>query len=63
MLRENTTNYETEIELSLPGGANISFHSVDQIDSSVLVDVGGAYSYTMSVRCMITGESEGLRLT
>lgn len=65
LLRENTTNCKTEIILSLPGGVERKYHSVSQIDSTVLADVGGSNSYSLSIvgeegRCMIAGESTGI---
>jgi len=64
LLRENTTKCEMEIVLSLPGGVDQKFHSVEQIDSSVLADAAGSNSYTLTVtgeegRCTIAGESTG----
>ena len=62
LLKENTTKCDIEIVLSLPGGIDQTFHSVGQLNSSVLADIGGSNSYSLSVtgeegRCAIAGES------
>ena len=61
LLRENTTKCEIEIVLSLPGGVDQTFHSVGQINTSVLADVAGPNSYSLSAtgkegQCTIAGE-------
>ena len=62
LLRENTSNCEIEIVLTLPGGVEERFESVDHIDTTVFANVTGSDAYTLSVigdegRCTIGGES------
>ena len=62
LLRENTSNCEIEIVLSLRGGVEKRFNSVDQIDTTVFANISGSDAYTLSVagdegRCTIGGES------
>ena len=62
LLRENTSNCEVEIVLTLPGGVEERFESVNHIDTTVFANVAGSDAYTLSVigdegKCTIGGES------
>ena len=64
LLRENTTDCEIEIVLSLPGGVDQRFNSASQIETDLLADIAGSDSYSISVdgkegQCTIAGESSG----
>lgn len=64
LLREKTTNCQTTFNLSLSGGVEKEYHSLNEINTTTLDNIGGSNSYVLSAigeegECTIAGESDG----